>query len=176
MMEIEKKFALADIKTVYNEQKLRTLACNIVKYQLFRANKAVHKMESHLSKTTTIAYFKAGVKYIREGIQKPRINQNLFRLIDECIRQHVQPLTPSKSERAIIHKKHAARSKHIKTIDLDLPQQVTESFIYGIRKGNNIVILPDEQSVVSFIKINRSLNDADDVTGVMLTIEEMKNV
>ena len=175
-MEIEKKFALSNLKELHKEQQLRTLACNIVKYQLFRANKAVHKMESHLSKTTTITYFKAGVKYIREGIEKPRINQNLFRLIDECIKQHVQPLTPSKSEKAVIHKKHAARTKTVKTIELNLPKQITEQFVYGIRKGNNIVIVPDEQAVVNFIKVNRALKDADDVVGVMLTIQEIKNV
>ena len=176
MMEIEKKFALSNLQELHNEKQLRALACNIVKYQLFRANKAVHKMDSHLSKTTTLSYFKAGIKYIREGVKNKRINHNLFTLIDECLKQHVQPLTPSKSEKAIIHKKHAARTPKVKTIDLNLPKQMIEPFVYGIRKGNNIVIVPDEQTVINFVKVSRALKEADDVTGVMITIQEMENV
>ena len=174
MMKIEKSFALTDLKNRYEDQKLRTFAYDIIKYQHFRANKAVHKMYKMFSNTTTITYFKAGVRYIREQIKNPRINKALYDLIDEGLKQCVQPLTPTKSERAIVHKAHKTKTTVVPNIDI--PQQITEKFEYGIKKNNNIIIMNSEQAVRDFINANKILNNNNDIVGVMITIEEMKNV
>ena len=175
MMEIEKRLAQADLKGIQKDQQLRALARDIVKYQLFKTSKAIHKIQSCFSKSTTASYFNAGVGYLRHNTQKAGVNQNLYKLIQEYVDQHTQPLVPSKSEKARIlpSRSQKPRKAKITTIKLDLPKQVTEQFVYGVKKDNHIIIMPSEQAVTQFIDVGHQLYNDQNIVGITLTIQPM---
>lgn len=169
MMAIEKKLALADLKTYQQDQNLRTLAKDIVRYQLFRVKSVIHKLSGEFTATTKYSYFKVGVRYIKDGSKKPRISHKLYDFIDEAIQQCVQPLTPSKQDRAREYKRR--QKVEVKQPQIDVPQQLTQPFEYGIRKDDKIIVMKDDHAANEFLNNCRSLG-IDGVRLITLTVEE----
>ena len=170
MMEIEKKLALADLKTYHEDQKWRTLAKEIVQYQNFRAAKACKKISGDWQLGTKKNHFNIGLRYMRNKIRDGHMGNKFYNFIDEAIQQHVQPLTPSISDKA--HPRKPRSTQPVERPHFDIPKQLTQPFEYGIRYKNNIAIA-DEQAATNFINICKSLG-IDGVRVVTITVEEEK--
>ena len=91
---------LETLKEDIREKQLRDFALAIVKYQNFKTSAAVKYINYNSSEVTIRNYFGCGVSYIKSNgkIRHQNMPTGIFKFIDEYLAQHVQPLTPSKSD------------------------------------------------------------------------------
>ena len=99
MMEIEKKLALADLKTYHQDYKLQKLATNIIKYQNFKSSAIPDEVKKDFSYKTFASYFSQGLRYIKTQYKNPKTSKKLFQFIDEELKRCIQPLTPSEKDK-----------------------------------------------------------------------------
>lgn len=175
MMALEKKLALTDLKGYYEEQKWRTLAKEIVQYQNFKSNKAAEKILGDWKTCTKKNYFNIGLRYMRSGFRDAHVGVKFYDFIDEAIEKCTQPLTPSISDkrhqrRINIQSKKATIPDVMQQPTTVLPTQLISKFEYGVRRGDLIVIMANEQVVNDFVSACKRLG-IDDIKIVNITVE-----
>lgn len=84
------------------ENRAKQFGENIVKYQNFKTNSIIAKIDNAgFSKSTLVSYINSGINYIKTGKKFSQYG-DFYRYIDEAIKKHVQPLTPSKDDKRLI--------------------------------------------------------------------------
>jgi hypothetical protein len=138
------------------ENILKEKAKEVVQYQNFRTAVALEKMQYMKDRQT----FNMAVGYVKYGTRHPNIISKAFKAaLDECIKNHVQPLTPKQDE---VRQKRGCGGqnlkKHYQKKDAVVPiatlevvnEKLTETFEYGVMQGNNIRIFNSEEEARQF--------------------------
>ena len=76
------------------DEEIAKRALNIVKYQNFRTEVALAKMDVSMPGVV----FQSGVTYLKRGKKNLSLSQKLKTEIDKCVSKCVQPLKPSHDE------------------------------------------------------------------------------
>ena len=93
------EFVLKDLEKKVQENRLRNLAINIVKYQNFKTNAILNKIDwAGYSKSAIATYINCGISYIRKKIRKKN-TVNLYNYIDEAKANCITPLVPKENEK-----------------------------------------------------------------------------
>lgn len=138
---------LENLKEDIRQKQLRDLALSIVKYQNFKTSAAIKNIKFVASQNTTKNYFGCGVSYIKSGgkVKHKAIPSKIYDYIDEYLAQHVQPLTPSESDRRGEYKqrknRYHGKSAVPPVAKLDIVRQpLTEKYDdYGIKSPDGYV-------------------------------------
>lgn len=78
-----------------NEKQQYERGQEIVRYQGFKTDIALSKMKVKMPSCV----FNAGVSYLKRGIKTAPLSAKLKKVLDDCVANHIQPLTPSVSEK-----------------------------------------------------------------------------
>lgn len=90
---------LDNLPAKIRENRMRNLAINIVKYQDFKTSAIIPKIDNcGYAQGALSSYIGFGICYIKKGTKNKKAG-NIYNYIDEALKNHVQPLVPSESER-----------------------------------------------------------------------------
>lgn len=157
-------------------------AMEIVKYQNFKTRIALERMDVKMARQV----FDSAVGYIRYKTHNPSIvTKSLKEAIDECIANHVQPLTPKEHEKRQVYARRSEVQRLIKEskkyhskdavppiAKLEIVKQpVVENFEYGVKQGDNIRLFKTETEAQFFIN-NASFFSREPLKLVEVTINE----
>lgn len=166
------KEALVDLKV----KRFESIAENIVKYQNYKNNIAISKMDNSLGKSTRQNYLIFGIRYLKTRYKSKIIPTSLYNALDKCIKTHIQPLRPSPEETKIKYKRDYTKKENNPPVArLKMVQKpVTERFIYGIKIDDKIVLQKSEVEAKAFLKGINFLNYNENAKLVAVTISEVK--
>lgn len=142
---------LKDLNTAIKENRLKNLAVDMVKYQNFKTSAIIKKIDnagySNSSLVTMIFY---AIRYIKTGEVNARA-KTIYPYIDEALKNHVQPLTPSKQDQ------RSARSRQKATPIQNVLKKINEQAIskennrfLGIKIGDKIIIKESLDEIKAF--------------------------
>ena len=146
---------LETLKEDLRAKQLRDIAIWIVKYQKFKMNIALDKLDTDFCrKKKKKNYFVRGLKYLRTKEKSSGVNSVLYDFIEEEIQKHTQPLRPNFSEQKREYKRdYTKKDAKPPIVALKAVQKpLTANFEYGIRIGNDIKILESEDIAKGFIQ------------------------
>lgn len=180
MMEIEKKFATADLSSL-KEVPIKLFAKACVQYQDYKTKSAMSRINyksTGWSESTAIAMFDAANTYIRNGAKSKGINNDLYRAIDEVVasKKYI-PLTPSKNDaRRILARKHKPTVK-VTAQPSTIPVVVNtfkaiQEFLYAVQSNNLFYTFKTEREMNSFIQGVKFANPEADVKTTKISIAE----
>ena len=152
------------VKEALNDLKLKrfeNIAEIIIKYQNYKTDIAISKMDNSLGKSTRINYLMYGIRYLKTGYRSNIIPTNLYNFLDKCIEKHIQPLRPSEAEKKRQIKRDYTKKENNPPITrLKMVQKrVTEKFVYGVKVNENIVLQKSETEAKAFLRGIRFLNN-----------------
>ena len=157
------------------DAELEIRAREIIRYQNFKSKIALAKMNCDMPKVV----FDSGVNYIRKGkINKRVMSKKLLKTLDNCVKNCLQPLTPSLEERRIF-RKNEFQKKDVKlpVAKLEiLNKSVTSKFEYGVKINDTIKIIGSEKEASAFIKGMRFMEPHAEavLVEVEINVKEMK--
>lgn len=149
----------------YKKQQIKQKAIMIVKYQNFKTNIALKKMEIKVSKPV----YEAGVSYLKRGKITAPLSNIMKEAIDTTIKECIQPLRPTSAEERK-WKFPIYQSKEAKPPICALPiihKKLTTKFDYGVLVNNCIKILDSEKEARIFLEGIKFINGE----GKLLEIE-----
>jgi len=164
------------------EDLIKKKAMEIVKYQNFRTKIALERMSVKMPRQV----FDSAVGYIRyKTYNSSIVTKSLKDAIDECIANHVQPLTPKEEEKRgmyarrseiqklrKISKQYQAKDAIPPIAKLEIVKQtVSENFEYGVKQGDNIRLFANEELATNFIQNVKFFTDKE-VKLVEVTVNE----
>lgn len=175
-MSTTMKEALDEIKL----KRFENVAETIIKYQNYKTDIAISKMDNSLGKSTRINYLMYGIRYLKTGYKSCIVPSSIYKALDKCIEKHIQPLRPSESEKKRVHKRDYTKKNNNPPVSrLKMVQKpVTEKFTYGVKVNDNIVLQKSEIEAKAFLKGIRFLNNNNDnnneIKLVAVTISEVE--
>lgn len=141
-----------DLEKKLQENKLRNLAVNIVKYQHFKTNAILAKIgNAGYSRASVISYIQLGISYINNHI-KVKQGGNLYQYIDEAKANCVTPLTPKENERRIKVNRKAKTIPVQKVLEKINEQTISKenNRFLGIKIGDKIIIKESLDEIKAF--------------------------
>lgn len=99
--------ALEKLPQKIRENRLMQFGENLVKYQNFKTNSVIAKIDNAgFSKGTLVSYINSGINYIKTGKKFSQYG-DFYKYIDIALKKCVQPLVPSEKDRRLsrLHKK-----------------------------------------------------------------------
>ena len=141
---------LKDLNTAVKENRLRNLAVDIVKYQNFKTSAIIKKIDnagySNSSLVTMIFY---AIRYIKTGEVNARA-KTIYPYIDEALKNHIQPLVPSKKDQRVVkNKKNPPIQNVLKKINEQAISKENNRFL-GIKIGDKIIIKESLDEIKAF--------------------------
>lgn len=95
------KTTLENLPLAVRQNRLKELAINIVKYQNFTTSAFINKIDNAGYNASTLKLMICyAIRYIKTGEKNKRASA-LYPYIDEALKKHIQPLTPSKRDQRI---------------------------------------------------------------------------
>lgn len=164
------------------ENIVKQKAIEIVKYQNFKTRIALQRMNVKMARQI----FDSAVGYIRyKTWNKTIVTKSLKEAIDECIAEHIQPLTPKEEEKRQLYarrsevqkliresKKYQSKDSVPPIAKLEIVKQpVVENFEYGVKQGDNIRLFKTETEAQFFIN-NASFFLKEPLKLVEVTVNE----
>lgn len=123
------KTTLENLPLVVRQNRLKELAINIVKYQNFKTNAFINKIDSAgYTKTSLASLICYCIIYIQTGRKNNKVVSSIYKYIDDAINQHIQPLTPSERDRRW-NKKKSSKKKEIVTPVQKVLQHINDKAI-----------------------------------------------
>ena len=167
-----KSFPMGELPQVIKENQLKKIAYDIVKYQKFRPSIAILKMNTSYTNGTKMNYFKAGVTYIDKKIKNSTVTSGLYDYIDEAIRVHTQPLTPTQAEKRVTYnyKKKEAEHPVVKAIN---EIKNTEPRICAVKVNDKYIAQNTLNDAKAFANGIKFLKPNQDVGIVYLIVKEI---
>lgn len=151
---------LENLTEKVTQNRLKNLAINIVKYQNFKTSVILKKIDNAgYSKQTLISYINSGIAYINGGNKFSKYG-NIYKYIDEAIKDCVQPLTPAFNE-----KRDFSKSK-FKNKNVEIPVQKVlnkikvnaKQFQYAVKIENCLNIVENNDEAIGFNKCLAYMN------------------
>lgn len=146
----------------------------IVKYQKFTTNKVLEKVKEQnllYKKATAINYINYGIAYILYGTKHYAVPKKIYNAIDECIANHIQPLTPNEKDKRRTYTKQYQKKDAVLPVQ-KLPEvkaKLTEKFEYGVRIENRIILFSTENGMNEFVKNIKFINPETHIQAVEVT-------
>ena len=151
---------LENLTEKVTQNRLKNLAINIVKYQNFKTSVILKTIDNAgYSKHTLITYINSGITYVKGG---NRLNKcgNIYKYIDEAIKNCVQPLIPAFNE-----KREFSKSK-FKNKNIEIPVQKVLKKIksdakqlqYAVKIENCLNIVENNDEAIGFNKCLAYMN------------------
>lgn len=172
---------LQNLDEKIRENRLKNLAINIVKYQNFKTNCIISKIENAgCTKNTLLTYINCGIIYLQSNKKYNKIPKQIYEYIDEALNKHIQPLTPKESEKrqariGCNRKPICKPSTSLSGLNaFNLPKQITETFDYGVKVGNNIRIFDSEKDAKSFCDSFKFFSN-ESIKLIEIKFSEVKN-
>ena len=166
---------LENLKDELKKKKFMDLATMIVKYQKFKVCVAVKKMDGiDIKEATKALYFSMGCKYIKTKERIKTIPTTLYMCLDEVIAKCIQPLTPLVEEEKNLYKRDYTKKKAIPPIaKLDIVKQPvsTNNIEYGVKSGNNIMLMLSRKYALGFLAGLKNLNKEKEIDAKVVTVE-----
>ena len=154
------------LKNLYKkvqENRLRNLAINIVKYQNFKTSVIIKKIDNAgYSKASLLGYINNGISYIKTGKKIKQIGV-LCNYIDEAKANCIQALTPREDEKRL-EKPRKQKNIPVQNVLKKLSQEVfpTKQKSLAVKVNDTIIIQSSEEEANGFIKgikfMDRNLN------------------
>lgn len=170
-----KSFPMGELPQVIKENQLKKIAYDIVKYQKFRPSIAVSKMNASYTNGTKLNYFKAGVAYIENKTKSQTTATGLYDYIDEAIRTHIQPLTPTQAEKRVIY--NYKKKKEVKTESpvAKVLREIrnAEPKIYAVKVNDKYIAQNTLNDAKAFANGIKFLKPNQDVGIVYLIVKEI---
>lgn len=125
---------------LFDEEIFKNLAYDIVKYQNFKTNAVLSKLNYPLKNSTLRNYVDCGVKYIKRKVKNGGVSKYLYECIDKAIAEFVQPLKPNKYEQRTFYKIDYTKKEQTPPIaNLEMVnKQVAAEISYGVKFGDVI--------------------------------------
>jgi len=151
---------LENLTEKVTQNRLKNLAINIVKYQNFKTSVILKKIDNAgYSEQTLKSYINSGIAYIKGGNKLNKCG-NIYKYIDEAIKDCVQPLTPAFDE-----KREFVKSR-FKNKNVEIPVQKVlkkiksdaKAFHYAIKIENCLNLLENNDEAIGFNKCLAYMN------------------
>jgi hypothetical protein len=141
-----------DLEKKKQEDRLRTLAFDIVRYQNFKTKAILlHIYHNGYSKKSLTSYIQHGISYIKTK-KKTKGGGNIFNYIDEAIKNCVTPLTPEDNEKRIFLQRKPKKlpiQNVLKKINEQAISKENSRFL-GIKIGDKIIIKESLDEIKAF--------------------------
>lgn len=170
---------LENLKEEIKNKKLRDFALAIVKYQNFKTNVALPKINYDCSDNTKHSYFNCGISYLKTGVIQKGIPSKLYEYIDEFKKQCVQPLTPSRLEKRRDFKPRKNRAAGLSAIPpvarLDIvKRQLIEPFEYALKCNDLFLHCKSRDFAEGYLKaLSDKGENTDNYKLVAITISDI---
>ena len=160
---------LKNLPTVFKESGCTRIAKWIIKYQNFCINAAINNAPEGYSKSTLRNYMTYGLQYLKHG-KKIKLYNWLYPYLDEVIKQHLQPLTPSIGERKRERTNdYTAKDNTPPVAKLAcVTKPLTAKIQYGLRFDDTIKIFKSEEEATWF---NKGVEFVKGEAGKIVTVE-----
>ncbi len=154
------------IKKDYNKMEV---ALWIVKYQKFNINAAMQHAPEGYSKQTLKMYRDKGLHYLRTGEGKGNY-KGLFSEIEQLIKNHTQPLTPSWQDAKREFKRDYTKKNNIPPVaKLEIVNKPLVAQVqYGIQTETTIRLCHSEDYAMGYMD---ALREAGDEISKIVTVE-----
>lgn len=158
------------------QELLKRLAIDVVKYQNFKLDAAINKLDYPLTNGTLKRYLSRGARYVKFGTVDKQLQKNFYTYIDAVLGQHVQPLTPSKFEKKVQYKqRYTDKEAHPPVSRLPIVNKpLTESFEYGVKYGNIIRLFNSEESMNLFLEGCKFVPNNEHIVCIRVKFEEIE--
>lgn len=168
---------LENLKEEMRKKGIRDFALAVIKYQNFKTNVAIKKINYDATDITKTAYFNCGVAYLRSGVIHKGIPSKLYEYLDEFKKQCVQPLTPSENEKRQIRKRNkaAGRSAVPPVARLDIVKMpLTEHFEYALKCNNRFLLCRSKDFAEGYLEALKDKGEnIDNYKIVAVTVSEV---
>ena len=144
-------------------KRFNDIAETIIKYQNYKTNIAVSKMDNSLGKSTRLNYLMYGIRYLKTEYKSCIVPSSLYKALDNCVEKHIQPLRPSADEAKRIYNRDYTRKENKPPVArLKMVQKpVTEKFTYGIKIGDKIALQKSEAEAKAFLNGAKFVDNAN---------------
>ena len=136
------------------EKKAYDVALVIRKYQDFKIDIAMDKLDPALAKGTRKNYIRAGVTYIKTGKKAPCLPKAICNALDKVMAQCVQPLTPSESDKKRAYKRNYTKKDNLPPVArmeiIKKPLSVKVS--YGVKIEDSVKCFNTYDESLGFLK------------------------
>lgn len=128
------------------------LGYDIVKYQNFKTEAIVSKVDYPLAYSTLSKYIEYGIRYIKRKVRTGTTNPLLYTYIDKAIAEFVQPLTPGKYEKRNFYKVDYTKKEQTPPVaKLQMVHQpVIAEISYGVKLNDTIKLFENKQQAILF--------------------------
>ena len=156
-------------------KRFNDIAETIIKYQNYKTDIAVSKMDNSLGKSTRLNYLMYGIRYLKTGYKSCIVPSSLYKALDNCVEKHIQPLRPSADEAKRIYNRDYTRKENKPPVArLKMVQKpVTEKFTYGIKIGDKIALQKSEAEAKAFLNGVKFVDNTLDIKLVSVNWDEV---
>ena len=137
-----------------DEELIEKLAYDIVKYQNFKTNALMAKLDYPIKNSTLKNYIESGIRYIKRQFKSEIVRPSLYTYIDKAILEFVQPLTPSRWEKRRFYKiDYTKREQTPPVATLEMVNKPTiAKFTYGVKLGDTIKLFDHKAEAELFVE------------------------
>lgn len=148
---------------------LISIATWIIKYQKFKTRVALEHAPEGYAKCTLMNYFDFGVSHIKYGKNQAGYNF-LYRTIDELLKKHIQPLTPSfKDARRVTKRDYTRKDNPPPVAQMKICQKpLVAKCQYGIQTETTIRLCISEDYAMGYLD---ALRESGDEISKIVTVE-----
>lgn len=161
---------LENLPQKIRENRLMQFGENLVKYQNFKTNSVIAKIDNAgFSKGTLVSYVNSGINYIKTGRKFSQYG-DFYKYIDIALKKCVQPLVPSAEDKRLIrpYKRHCINEKPIGIVE----KVEVINTQYAVKMENNIRLLGNLECAKAFLD-GLSFMGKTDAKIIRIKIEEV---
>ena len=145
---------LAELKNV--DFNLKDFCMDIVKYQNFKPKYAIPNIRTNYKEATVRNLFSAGVSYIKFGKKSRIASKKFYGYIDEHIKNFVQPLRPSASQKRNFKNKEKMYQSETaihpaKLAVLQIKEESKNAKMYGVMIEENVKVFFSKLDANTFL-------------------------
>ena len=146
----------------------KRLAHLLVKYQRFKTSVIVKQIYKEIpslqmGSSTVNNYINYSVAYLKYGTKSTVLPQFFYGILDEQVKECVQPLIPRKDEERLVHARNYTKKNITLPITKELEKiapKLTGKFIYGLQVDNRILTFEHEADMNKFLDNLKYISDA----------------
>lgn len=177
MMEIEKKLAATDLNK-YKKDELISLIEQCYKYQKFKIDVAVKKIDSSFKESTVRNYFTGVKSYLKTNVKSPHLTHRACEIIDNLVFTCQPTLQPSKEDAARIYTMRKRRQPRQNPSPTPVePPKYTEQIPpqYGVWDGETIKLLSNKDVCEGYMKCYKDFAVGKPLILVKVDFEVIEN-
>lgn len=138
---------------LFDEELFERLAYDVVKYQNFKTNTILAKLEYPFKNSTLRNYVDCGINYVKRKVKSKIVSKCLYEYIDKALSEFVQPLKPNKYEQRTFYKINYTKKEQTPPVaNLEIVNKPTiAKFTYGVKLGDTIKLFDHKAEAELFV-------------------------